>query len=372
MTPLTFHLGLSKLLRMGLIIALLLNNIDFRGIWVPRWALTDDRKIFDYLGGEFNHIFLQVFANGEAYYDSKLAPKRNYLKSNWLKYFLKEAHRRRIKVSAWVNLFYFWGYGEFTQDPAHPLNFAPEWFVKDLQGSILTYSPEELRNKGIEGYFLAPGNPRVKEYLMKIIEEIVTDYDFDGLHLDYVRYPHRIFVHDENLRTSFYRRYYYDPIIFYADSLKSRLGIWGVEDLIIKWENYICDDLSQFVAEINKRIKKIKPKIICSAAVKPDYRIARDEYYQDWLNWLDNDYVDVVCLMAYDNGIGPTLSNLLKKIKDPQKIVVGLGIYCQTAQTIEEQLRLIKKLPFSGFAYFSYTQLKENSEYLKILMALDK
>ena len=36
---------------------------------------------------------------------------------------------------------------------------------------------------------LDPGNPRTDDYLLSIVEEIVTQYDVDGIHFDYIRYP---------------------------------------------------------------------------------------------------------------------------------------------------------------------------------------
>lgn len=38
-------------------------------------------------------------------------------------------------------------------------------------------------------WFLDPGNPAVKDYLRALVGEVVSKYDVDGIHLDYVRYP---------------------------------------------------------------------------------------------------------------------------------------------------------------------------------------
>lgn len=38
-------------------------------------------------------------------------------------------------------------------------------------------------------YFLNPGHPGTKEYLMKLVREVVSHYDIDGVHFDYLRYP---------------------------------------------------------------------------------------------------------------------------------------------------------------------------------------
>ena len=36
-----------------------------------------------------------------------------------------------------------------------------------------------------------PGNPQTDNYLASIVREIVSRYDIDGIHLDYIRYPER-------------------------------------------------------------------------------------------------------------------------------------------------------------------------------------
>ena len=38
-------------------------------------------------------------------------------------------------------------------------------------------------------YFLNPGHPATKEYLMRLVREVVDRYDIDGVHFDYLRYP---------------------------------------------------------------------------------------------------------------------------------------------------------------------------------------
>ena len=38
-------------------------------------------------------------------------------------------------------------------------------------------------------YFLNPGHPQTKEYLMSLVREVVERYDVDGVHFDYLRYP---------------------------------------------------------------------------------------------------------------------------------------------------------------------------------------
>ncbi|MEO0138050.1 MAG: family 10 glycosylhydrolase [candidate division WOR-3 bacterium] len=348
------------------LIVFIFYSIDFKGIWVPRWSIPDNQKIFETIDDKFNHIFLQVFGNGEAYYPSEIVPTKMN-DDRWLRELLHYAHLKGIKVSAWVNLLYSWGYAPRSNDPRHPINFAEDWYVFDREGrSILNYRTDELKKLNIEGYFMTPANPSVRIYLLKIIEEIISKYDFDGIHIDYVRYPHEDFVYDIYLRTKFQREYFYDPLDFFSETLKIRFGLTGLDDLTRKWREFVNDDLTGFIIQIRDKIKSIKSNCILSAAVKPDPFNSRIEFYQDWVTWVNNDYVDFVCLMAYTRNIDGIIKNTLESVNSPQKVAIGLGIYCLNPETIREQIEMIKKTPLRGFVYFSYAQLRDNPRYLEL------
>ncbi len=339
---------------------------DLRGIWIPRWSLQEHQQIFNVIDTGFNHIFLQIFGNGEAYYPSEIAHSR--MDDNWLKEFIRKAHMRGIRVSAWINVFYSWGYGSVSSNEKHPMNFASDWYVMDKSLlSITRYRAEELKSMRVEGYYLAPANPGVRGYLLRIIEEILKKYDFDGIHLDYIRYPNSDFIYDIYLRTLFQREYLYDPHALESEKLLSRFGTNGVSDLTAIYWSLINTNLTDFVRQINMRIKQIKPDCELSAAVKPDYMIARREFFQDWLTWVNNGYVDFVCLMAYTSDISKIVNKTLEAVNDPSKVAVGLGLYNLSPDKIKEQVKIVRSKPFGGFVIFSYPFVKENKRFLEIL-----
>jgi uncharacterized lipoprotein YddW (UPF0748 family) len=352
------------------LIFLLLTNLDFRGVWVARWSIPDQTKILSVLDGRFNHIFLQVFALGESWYPSARAPN-HLLADDWLNEFLDEAHRRKIKVSAWINVFYSWGMAPLTSDPRHPINSHPEWYMRNQSGrSILDYSAEELKERVMEGYYLAPAHPGVRRYLAEIVEELAQKYDFDGIHFDYIRYPNQQFTGDLYLRTHFDRKYYIDPAAFnQAESLSARYSEWGFEDLAQKWHGSIPDDLTDLVAMLYRRIKTVRPALLVSAAVKPDYQVARDEYQQDWASWLNAGYLDFVCLMAYGKNIAPALRKNLAAITDPSRVIIGLGAYALSPGTIADQVRSVNRSPYGGICLFSYEEIKKDRGFLNVLDA---
>ncbi len=351
-----------------LLLTLLLSfSLDFRGIWIPRWSIEDHQNIFATLDGRFNHIFLQVFALGEAYYPSSLVPVRKQ-EDQWLRDFLIEAHRRGIKVSAWLNVFYSWGYAPRTRDMRHPINLHPNWYVEDREGrSILSYSIEELQNRGIEGYYLTPANKMVRGHIYDIVDEILNSYDFDGVHLDYIRYPARRFNNDVAIRSRFMREFGVDPSDFSSSGFEQRFGIWGSADLEQRLQELVRGDLSDFVQMLKTRVRRKHPHVMISAAVKADYQSAGTDYYQDWSRWVNEGIVDFVCLMAYSKNIGDILNRTLRAVNDPGKITVGLGIYRLSTEQIAAQVEQVAALPFSGVVFFSYEELRKNTSYLQTL-----
>jgi uncharacterized lipoprotein YddW (UPF0748 family) len=352
---------------MGLFILFLALHTDFKGVWVPRWSIKDQGAIFDNLDGRFNHIFLQIFALGEAYYPSLYVPTKKK-SDRWLIAFLDEAHRRNIKVSAWINVLYSWGFAPKTNNK-HPIIRQPNWYVRDQDNrSIVDYSIEELKQLNTEGYYLAPANPQVQIYITDIAREIIKLYDFDGIHFDYIRYPSSGFVYDTNLRSKFMRNYYVDPIdLIDKEDFEMRYGVWGCDDLATKWQEFAPNDLTAFVKYLNEILKAERPDLLISAAVKPNYQSAHYDYNQNWLAWLNAGYVDFVCLMAYGKYINSALDKVLKAVDDPYRVRVGLGLYVLSPEEIRQQVDLVRSKDFSGVVFYSYDQLKENKAYLDAL-----
>lgn len=348
--------------------AYLMVGLDLRGVWIPRWSVHDGERIFAVLDGRYNHVFVQVFALGESWYPSAIAPRRAGT-GDWLNGFIAEAHRRRIKVSAWINVLYSWGLAPVTGDAKHPINRHPDWYVADRNGrSILDLTPAELRAGVMEGYYLTPAHPEVREYLGRICEELARNYDLDGIHFDYIRYPNERFIWDRQIQTRFSRQYYVDArSLWFLDSMQVRYGPNGYGDLATRWLASVRQDLTDLVTGLSRRIKAVKPGMLVSAAVKPDYRSARDEYYQDWTTWLDQGSVDFVCLMAYGRSIQPLLDRNLAALREPQRVIVGLAAYMLDAAAVREQVSRVSALPFGGIVFFSYEEIKKDPAYTRIL-----
>ena len=89
--------------------------------------------------------------------------------------------------------------------------------------------------------------------------------------------------------------------------------------------------ISNFIKESSIVSANIKNSVQLSAAVKSDPIYARNYYYQDWIKWLNNGWLDFAVPMNY-NKDSEQFVNVVEKIKKmvpKDKIWMGIGVYNQ-------------------------------------------
>lgn len=175
---------------------------ELRGVWVDRWTFSDADDVARIMEGAasagFNTVFFQIRGNADAYYRSTLEPWASRLSGalgqdpGWdpLAEAVTQGHLRGLEVHAYVNAFPFWAgtTPPVESVPRHALLAHPEWLVADGSGTPMALN---------SGYvWMSPGNPEVRQRLADVVEEIVAQYDVDGVHLDLIRYPGADYSHD--------------------------------------------------------------------------------------------------------------------------------------------------------------------------------
>lgn len=172
---------------------------EFRGAWITRWSYGApgdvEQAVRTLAKAGFNAVLFQVRGTFDACYDSPLEPWAAHLGGRlgrdpgWdpLEVAVREGHRHGLQVHAWINVAPLWSAGEPPPEPEapgqprHALLAHPEWLVKTPGGDS-----EPSR----EGYLFASlGEPAVRSRVSAVTADIVTRYDVDGIHLDYLRYP---------------------------------------------------------------------------------------------------------------------------------------------------------------------------------------
>jgi uncharacterized lipoprotein YddW (UPF0748 family) len=286
---------------------------EARGVWMSRFEYTSGplqsdpdaakayiRSVFEKArAAKFNMVFFQVRGNGTSFYNSSLEPWASELSGTlgkdpgWdpLQFAIGEAHRLGLELHAWINTFPIWrgGTPPIETNPRQPLLAHPDWVVCDEEGKPMTEDPPK------EGYIWAsPGIPAVRRHILDIVTDIVTRYDVDGIHFDYIRYPEE----------SASKGYSHDSIS--VARFESKEG----NPYRLAWEHWQREQINEFVFDAYNAITTAKPWVKVSAAVIGKYMgsgwNSYSAVYQDPRAWMELGKIDFIVPMVYWERSHPT------------------------------------------------------------------
>ncbi|HPC35877.1 MAG TPA: family 10 glycosylhydrolase [Candidatus Marinimicrobia bacterium] len=349
------------------------------GLWVVRDQLNSKGKIDAFIDfavqNDIKDLFVQVRGRGDAFYHSAIVVYSEYLNNNnWdpLEYTLSKAHSYGLRVHAWVNVFLLWSSDQKPKNENHLLYQHPEWCTVDANGiKDIQRRSTDFNTLGTEGIYLSPLLPEVREYLIDVICELATNYDLDGIHLDYIRYAKNCYDYNPVGRLLFRERYGIDPLLLTLSdkSLYNGLELAKIDSLTLEWENFRRDAISNFVHATQKNIREIRPNLQLSAAVKPDPEDARKNFFQDWQYWLKQDWLNFVVLMNYTTDT-EQFQKILKKIDldiNKDKIWVGISVYNQSQYETMTKTILTLNNHFQNIVFFSYETFLKDPQYYPVV-----
>jgi len=356
-----------------------------RAMWVVRTALTSresiERFVEDAVSHGFNTLIVQVSGRGDAYFKSEIMPPAEEL--IWaprdfdpLATVLELAHARGLKVHAWLNDFFVYNLGGSPAWPQHVVNQHPEWITHNYQG-ISTADPALAvsRPGDLEGAYVDPGLPEVREWVTSRFVEVVKKYPVDGIHHDFVRYPSRNYGYNPKVREIFKEQYGVDPLDLRQrrTELREQLGAAKVGQLDAAWEKFRRTNVTETVRMIHDAVKAIRPDIVISAAVFADVYSAGSDKAQEWPLWLKEGYIDVAVPMAYNTNTSLVESQIKMAVarKGQGEIWAGLGAYKLLYQVDElvDQTQRAFKAGVTGVVYFDYASMANMPGYLPALAA---
>ena len=165
---------------------------EFRASWMttgfsidwPKQKTPDAQKVelqqkFDALvAGNHNAVCLQVRSFSDAIYKSSYEPWAECLTGTRgqdpgydpLAFAIEEAHKRGLELHVWVNPFRVTSSGTLSTDDPVWKN-AGQWIIK-------------YNNSSFSGQIIDPGYPEARDYVHKVMMEIVNNYDIDGILMD--------------------------------------------------------------------------------------------------------------------------------------------------------------------------------------------
>ena len=358
-------------------------DAQVRAIWVTRWDFRkpeDVRRIVANCAAmRFNVILFQVRGNGTVFYPSEIEPWAWELTSKgpettgkspkWdpLKIAVKEAHKHGLELHAYVNVFPAWRSQKFAPRNSGQLWWEhPDWFMCDAAGERMIPRDAEMdENVKADWYsFLSPGVPEVQDYLADLFGEMVENYDLDGLHYDYIRYPREIREVAEGYekRAKKLGNWSYDSVSLARFSKETGIAAPDLDpNAWIKWR---AAQITEVTRKVSERVRKHKPDIIISAAVMADPEDAYKTKMQDYVTWMEKGYLDVAITMNYTSNNETFINRckaLLERRPDRGWIVPGMNLG-NNAKTIRTQVGITEKLGADGFSGFAYSHLFDRND----------
>jgi uncharacterized lipoprotein YddW (UPF0748 family) len=318
---------------------------EARAVWSSRFEYSSEAdirlNIIAAHSSGCNTMLFQVRGQGDAFYISELEPWSDLLGGAYpgfdpLAVAIEEARLRDMELHAYVNAFPMWSGSMPHSDPQHIYNAHPEWVMVDQSGA--TMDPAE-------GYaFLSPGIPEAAQHVQDVIGDIVANYDVDGVHLDYIRYPNSGYSYDDSSQARFLREYGGTP-----------------QELPDQWKKFRRDLVTQFVSGVYQTVTELKPWVKVSAAVWGAFYDGYTFYYQDSHGWLEQGILDFSAPMIYTGNISDFQSRLQNHTVNSygRHIYGGIGIYLPSldAPTMIEEIDICRDEGAQGQVLFSVSDL---------------
>ena len=348
-------------------------NNETKGVWLRPTETTPEQIIFtldNLKANGFNNVFLETYFHGKTIFPSKVMNKYGFNIQNEkfenfdpLDVWIKEAHKRDIKVHIWFQSFYV-GNQQPQYNPSSILAVRPDWGNKTKK-----FANENNATKSVSehnGYFLDPANPEVQNFLEELIVEIIDSYNPDGINLDYIRYPNASSTRDmdawgftQYARNDFKLLYGTDPI-----ELTTSDVLW------YDWNQYRRNNVTNFVKKIGKLGKE--KGVYISAVIFPDLASALSKKQQDWRTWSSKNYIDgfTPLFLTYDSKMLASMMNDVQNIKSPNTdLFAGLFVTFMggASEDLIRQIFETRKMNVNGIILFDYAHT--TAVYTSTLMA---
>jgi uncharacterized lipoprotein YddW (UPF0748 family) len=358
-------------------------STEIRALWVTRfdWTFyhravttTDlDVIVNNAAAAHFNVLLFQIRGTGDAFYSSTLEPWAARLTGEttqtlgvdpgWdpLAYLITRAHASGLQVHAYMNVYPTWLCDRIG--PTKTVILHPFW-QWTYQSNVFDWrewqnsNPPQPMNLipaseggrcGTDGYLWAsPASPIVQSHILSIAADLATRYDLDGLHLDLVRYSSSNYSSDPATMRAFTDALTISPTLVFT--------AWRPQ--------FQRDQVSGLVARIYSTTTALKPDLLVSAAVWPNYADGYTGFYQDSRGWLAGGYMDANLPMLYTSDILNDLPQWITRTQGflddahGRWIIPGIsGAYTQTAPLFD-RIAAARALSAPGVAIFSYSGLK--------------
>lgn len=325
---------------------------EIRAVWHRPKEHSDaeaEATILRFKNAGFNRMMIEIdyhgFSNALKLKHDYLLPEPEYADGfDAVEALVKAGKKYGVEIHAWFENFYC-GAALF---PCAMKEKHPEWLARTRSGGWLHDDLDIF-------YYLNPAIKEVRELLLNHIKELLDNYDFDGLQLDYIRYPimkdlDRCAGFDEYSKREFKKSTGID-----ADSITD---IHSPEmKAFTEWRASFITEYVREVRELIDGYRKNGRTIELSTAVFGDPDEAIRIKCQDWRTWVKNGWLDAIYPMAYfcdAEAVGKEVANMVTRYgKTPN--VSGLSTMYDKCPLIEatRQVEACRKAGAAGVAFFA-------------------
>ncbi|HID09984.1 MAG TPA: hypothetical protein EYP17_01605 [Candidatus Latescibacteria bacterium] len=294
-------------------------------------------------------IVIPVVKGGDGYvnYHSRIERVRPQFES-WdpLEVLVWEAKAAGLKVHPWMCVF-------------------PEG-----EGSSLILRDPSLRvvdRRGRPKPWACPASEEVRRYELSLYEEVMEDYDVDGVHMDYIRYDSEDVCFCGRCREGFRVETGVDPLeigkssqynVFRSRSRNRSHPAWA------RWIEWRAKWVTRFVEELSESARSRGKEL--SAAVFMDYPECIVYQGQDWGDWGERGLIDYAFPMTYTNStlmVKRRTRNHIAQVKGGCHVWEGLGKRSSrstlSTEALIEQARTALEEGAEGIVIFSYGALTD-------------
>ncbi|MCS6807489.1 MAG: family 10 glycosylhydrolase [Bacteroidota bacterium] len=315
----------------------------------------------------FNTIFVVVWNRAMTTYPSDVMQRltgvridpvltREDKQRDPLRELLAEAKPRGIKVIAWFEFGFSCSYDQ--PDGGVIIRAKPHWAARDVHGKIVSKNKFQWMNAF---------HPEVQDFIMALLKEVVQQYDVDGIQGD-----DRLPALPSEAGYDDYTRNLY----------KSEHGTFPppyAKDY--EWVRWRAEKLSAYMQRIYIELKALKPSLLISMSPSI-YPWSVEEYLQDWVTWVREGWVDIVCPQVYRYSIDAYKRELDKIVtqqihpKDHHKCAPGIllkvGSYVASEQLLRMMIDHNRSRGLNSEVYFFFEGVKKYPELFKELNGVRK
>lgn len=289
-----------------------------------------------------NTVMLQSRVRGDLIYPSAIEPFSHVLTGipgknpgyDPLAFAIEECHKRGMQLHAWL--------------VTMPL--GKDDLIRRQGKLALSKRKKSLCTRYKGAWYMEPGNPATILYLVELVRELVSNYDIDGVHFDYIRYPDRTNGYPD---AALHRKY-------------------GKGRSLANWRR---GNITALASALYKCVKELKPWVRVSCAPLGKYNNltryksygwdAYNAVFQDAQAWLRDGIMDMILPMIYfdKNHFYPFVLDWQEN-SNGRHVIPGIGIYRLMPQyggwsqlEIERQLNTSRSAGTAGTAMFRAEQL---------------